>query len=109
MVLKLLKSLFQSPRELCISLYKEAKRKKPGKAEKEYLKLIILTKPPFDYQLDGIIEKTLSEFQSIEELTDFIIDIPRDDYLWKSRVRNLKICKEKLVNRNKTFFKLFWG
>jgi hypothetical protein len=109
MILKLIRSIFQSPRGGCISLYHEAKRRKSGKAEREYLKLILLTKPPFDYQLDSVIEETLREFKSIEDLSDFITDIPKDDCLWESRTRNLKIYREKLEKRNQLFFKEFWS
>ena len=109
MILDLIKSLFQSPEETCFNLYKKAKKRKPNKPEKDYLKLILLTKPPFDYQSDQIIENTLDEFKSIDNLAGFITNIPNDSYLWKSRSRNLKRCKEKITHRNNLFFKEFWS
>ena len=109
MIIKKIKSLFQSPKQACISLYNEAKKKKPGKEEIEYLRLILLTKPPFDYQLDVVIDETLKNFKSIEDLSDFVTAIPKDDYLWESRTRNLKIYKKKLEERNRRFFQEFWS
>ena len=109
MILKLIKSIFQSPRGGCIRLYNEAKEKRPGKSERDYLKIVLLTKPPFDYQLDVVIDETLKNFKSIEDLSDFIANIPKDDYLWESRTRNLKIYREKLEKRNQLFFKEFWS
>lgn len=108
MILKLIKSLFQSPKEQCFSLYNEAKKQKPDKSKKDYLKLVLLTKPPFDYQLDNVIEKTLNDFKTIEDLADFIADIPKNDYLWESRKRNLQEYKQKLSFRNNLFFEEFW-
>ena len=99
--------MFQSPKQACATLYNEAKKKKPGKEEIEYLKLILLTKPPFDYQLDVVIDETLKNFKSIEDLSDFVTKIPKDDYLWESRTRNLKIYKKKLEERNRLFFQEF--
>ena len=108
MIIKIIKSLFQSPKQACTSLYNEAKKKKPGKEEIEYLKLILLTKPPFDYQLDAVVDETLRNFKTIEDLSNFVTEIPKDDYLWGSRARNLKIYKKKLEERNRLFFQEFW-
>ena len=105
----IIKPLFQSSKQTCVALYNEAKNKKPGKEEIEYLKLILLTKPPFDYQLDVVIDETLKNFKSIEDLSDFVTKIPKDDYLWESRTRNLKIYKKKLEERNRLFFQEFWS
>ena len=109
MIRKIIKSLFQSPKHTCAILYNEAKKKKPGKEETEYLKLILLTKPPFDYQLDVVIDETLKNFKSIEDLSDFITAVPKNDYLWESRTRNLEIYKKKLEERNRLFFQEFWS
>ena len=109
MIIKIIQSLFQSPKQACATLYNEAKNKKPGKEEIEYLKLILLTKPPFDYQLDVVIDETLNNFKSIEDLSDFVTEIPKDGYLWESRTRNLKIYKKELEERNRLFFQEFWS
>lgn len=108
MIRKIIKFLLQSPKHTCVTLYNEAKNKKPGKDEIEYLKLILLTKPPFDYQLDVVIDETLKNFKLIEDLSDFVTAIPKDDYLWESRTRNLKTYKKKLEERNRQFFQEFW-
>lgn len=108
MILRFTKSIFQSRKKACISLYNEAKKKRPDKEEYEYLKLILLTKPPFDYQLDSVIEAILKDFKSIEELSNMITKISKDN-LWQSRSRNSKLYKNKLEERNKSFFKKFWA
>ncbi len=109
MIPKFIKLFFQSPKEKCLNLYNEAKERKPGKSKKDYLKLILLTKPPFDYQLDNVIEEALNKLTTIDNLADFITDIPKNDYLWKSRKRNLKEYKNKLTSRNNLFFEEFWS
>jgi len=109
MIIKLIKSIFKSPKQGFLDIYRDAKNKKPGKSEKDYFILLLLTKPPFDYQLDGVIEETLNHFNSIEDLSDFVTEIPKDDYLWESRTRNLKIYRKKLEERNRSFFQEFWS
>ena len=57
----------------CLSIYNKAKKKRPNKPEWDYLKLVLLTKPPYDYQLDNIIDIILNEHaQNIHELAEFI-------------------------------------
>jgi hypothetical protein len=109
LILKLIKSIFNTPKQTCVDLYNEAKKRRPYKEEIEYLKLILLTKPPFDYQLDVVIDWILKNYKSIDELSDFIINIQKDEYLWESRERNLKIDKDKLKLRNKSFSQHFWS
>lgn len=108
MILDLIKSLFNQEKT-SLYLYKRVKKRKPNKPEKDYLKLILLTKPPFDYQSDNVIEKTLNDFNTIEGLVDFIINIPKDNHLWQSRKRNLYEYKRKLTDRNNQFFEEFWS
>jgi hypothetical protein len=103
------KSIFQSPSEACLSIYKKAKEKQPNKSEADYLKIILLAKPPFDYQLDSVINIILRENENINDLAEFIEDMYKDEGLWLNRKRNLEIYKEKLEKRNQEFFKEFWS
>jgi hypothetical protein len=109
MILELIKSIFKTQKQTCMDLYIEAKKKRPEKEEIEYLKLILLTKPPFDYQLDVIIDEILKTNNSIDKLSDFITDIKTDNFLWETRKKNLKMYKEKLKLRNQSFFQHFWS
>ncbi len=98
----------------CIKIYEKAKRKRPGKSERDYLKLVLLTKPPYDYQFDEVINLLLDEYNTIEDLADFIASMS-DPYnresqkdVWESRERNLKFASE-VKKRNEDFFREFWG
>lgn len=91
-----------------MELYLKAKNKRPGKDESDYLKLIALTKPPLDYQRDGVIDKIISEYNSIDELAEYISEIKSSDFLWQSRRRNLIDNRAELQMRNKIFFRKFW-
>ncbi len=100
----------------CISIYNKAKKKRPNKLERDYLKLVLLTKPPYDYQLDNIIDLILDEHaHNINELAEFISEIQsmwtEGEPLpgWEERQRNLKLYKQQFKERNKKFFKEFWG
>ena len=97
-----------------IKIYEKAKRKKPGKNERDYLKLVLLTKPPYDYQFDRVINMILDEFKTIEDLAGYIAN-RQDPYnresqknVWESRERNLKFAP-KVKERNKSFFREFWA
>ena len=104
----LFKSIFESPSEACLSIYKKAKRKRPNKAEQDYLKIVLLTKPPFDYQHDKVIDGLLDMCNNITELSKIISDFSKPtDSLWQNRKRNLKFCN--LKERNKVFFREFWS
>jgi len=107
--LNLFKSIFESPSEACLSIYKKAKEKRPNKNEQDYLKIVLLTKPPFDYQLDSVINYILRENETINDLAKLIEDMHKDEGLWANRKRNLKIYKDKLEQRNQEFFKYFWA
>jgi len=98
----------------CIKIYDKAKRKRPGKKERDYLKLVLLTKPPYDYQLDPVIDILLDSFETIEDLAHYIANeqapFNRESQkdVWESRERNIKKFSE-VKERNKTFFREFWG
>ena len=109
MIIKLIKSIFKSPKQGFLDIYRDAKNLRPGKSEKEYFKLLLLTKPPFDYQLDTVIEFVINEYNLIEDLSDFVTEISKDDCLWENRTKNLKIYRKKLEERNRLFFKEFWS
>jgi len=98
----------------CIKFYEKAKRKRPGKSERDYLKLVLLTKPPYDYQSDSAIDMLLEEFDTIEDLASFIAN-GQESYnresqkdVWESRERNIKLSP-KVKKRNEMFFREFWG
>ena len=103
-----------SVREACIKIYNEARKRRPGKPERDYLKLVLLTKPPFDYQLDRVIEGLLDQFRSIEALADYIAfaadpsrrEMQKSD--WEARKRNLKMFPQ-IKARNKAYFVQFWS
>ncbi len=107
-MLKALKALFRSTKENCIQIYNEAKDKKPNKTERDYLKMVLLSKPPFDFQVDKLIDYILDECNTIEKLADHIETFHRDKNLWENRERNLRTVKENLDRRNKSFFEKFW-
>jgi hypothetical protein len=98
----------------CIKIYGKAKRKRPGKSERDYLKLVLLTKPPYDYQVDEVINLLLDEYNTIEDLVDYIAnrgdsyDRESRKHVWESRERNLKFVP-KVKKRNEKFFREFWG
>ena len=112
---KLLGIDHKSVHKACVKIYETAKKKKPGKNERDYLKMVLLTKPPYDYQLDNSINYLLDEFKSIDKLADYIADgMSSSDnreslkHLWESRERNLKHAPE-VKKRNEAFFQEFWG
>lgn len=107
--MNLFKSIFKSPSEECLSIYKKAKEKRPNKNEQDYLKIALLTKPPFDYQLDSVINFALEENKTINDLAVFIEKMHKDEDLWSNRKRNQEIYKDKLLKRNQEFFKEFWA
>ena len=103
----------ESIRRDCIKIYEKARRQRPGKPNQDYLKLVLLTKPPYDYQHDRIIEKVLKECSNIEELADYIgfsldTSLSGKSSLWEFRKRNLKNLPQ-VKERNRKFFQEFWG
>jgi len=98
-------------RKTCIKIYNKAKKKRPNKPEIDYLRLVLLTKPPYDYQLDRNIDAVLEGISDIETLADFIAEESSEgdqSFLWEARSRNLKTHPE-VKQRNETFFRQFWG
>ncbi|MCD4704525.1 hypothetical protein K8R66_00430 [bacterium] len=95
--------------ETCISIYQKAKKKKPNRSERDYLKIVLLTKPPFDYLPDKIINFTLDTFDNINDLATYIITIHRDKTFWFFREKSLKYDEKNIKLRNLQFFNEFWG
>jgi hypothetical protein len=104
----------ESAYKTCVNIYEKAKRKNPNKSEIDYLKFVLLTKPPYDYQLDVVIDLILVNCCNISQLAKYIADgqdpINRDQQkdLWSSRERNLKFAP-KVKKRNEEFFAQFWN
>jgi hypothetical protein len=93
----------------CISIYNKAKSKRPDKLERDYLKIVLLTKPPFDYQYDQVIEGILDMYSDIHALANHIASFAKKPHLWESRKRNMKDRMEYFNNRNNEFFSYFWN
>ncbi len=92
----------------CARIYNSARTKRPGKNEREYLKLVLITKPPFDYQYDQVLDSILDSCSDIEDLARAISDQGRlGSCLWTFRQRNVK--SGTLKARNRAFFAEFWG
>ena len=92
----------------CTSIYNKAKTMRPGKNERDYLKIVLITKPPFDYQHDGVLDYILDSCSNIEELSQTISEYGKpDSYLWQDRQRNIKL--RILEERNRRFASEFWG
>lgn len=92
----------------CTKFYKKAKRMRPDKNERDYLKIVLITKPPFDYQYDQILDSILDSCSDIEDLAREISEQGQlGSYLWESRERNVKLGT--LEARNQAFFTEFWG
>ena len=92
----------------CTKLYNKAKKMRPDKNERDYLKIVLITKPPFDYQYDQILDKILDSCSNIEDLAREISKHGQlGSYLWESRKRNVKLGT--LEARNRAFFTEFWG
>ena len=91
----------------CISLYEKIRKRRPEKSVRDCLKVVLLTKPPFDYQCSAVIELILEECTDIEKVAEYISELGRTKSLWESRDRNLKSFNVK--DRNKLFFAEFWG
>ena len=101
--------------DTCIKMYHKIKRKRPYREERDYLKMVLLTKPPFDYLLDTVVDRLLDDNPTIEELATYISKNcrPNDFFgeeLWAQRERNLKFNDEFQVKaRNQRFFTYFWA
>lgn len=92
----------------CTSIYNKAKRMRPGKSERDYLKIVLITKPPFDYQYDQLLDYILDSCSNIEELAQIISEEGKiGSNLWENRERNIKLGT--LEKRNRQFALEFWG
>jgi hypothetical protein len=100
------KSIFKT----CIWIYQKQKKLYPNRPEREYLKFVLLTKPPFDWQVKTVTAMILDSCSNIEELAQYIVDNMRSQYLWDTRERNLKLdfVKESLKNERDKFFADFF-
>jgi hypothetical protein len=101
------KTLFQGNKKSCTSIFKEARERKSGKSDYDYLKYVLLSKPPFDYQEDHVIENILNVFNTIDDLESFVSDVQRDETFWAMRSKNLKRKSNELTIRNNEFFQTF--
>lgn len=109
MLSKLFGTNTDSTYKTCLKIYAKAKRGKPGKSERNYLKFVLLTKPPYDYQTDAIINPLLDELNTVEDLANFVAKMnDPNSPLWESRERNLKFSPE-VKKRNEDFFREFWN
>ena len=90
----------------CKKIYDDAKRKRPDRNERDYLKIILITKPPFDYQSDKMLDGILDSCRSVKDLSCEISNLGKLNSLWNSRERNIKMGF--LENRNRKFFSEFW-
>ncbi len=92
----------------CTKIYNKAKRMKPGRSERDYLKIVLITKPPFDYQVDEILDDILDSCENINDLSMVIAEQGEiGSSLWEFRERNVKLGI--LSARNKKYFSEFWG
>lgn len=105
----------KSIHDTCIKMYHKFKNKRPNKNERDYLKMVLLTKPPFDYLMDYMIDRFLDEVSTIEQLAALISENCKpNNYvgrgLWEQRERNLKNNYQfKVKERNQQFFEYFWS
>ena len=108
MVLKrYFQTLFLRNRRSCAAIFAEAQKRSPGKAYCDYLKYVLLSKPPFDYQEDRVIENILNVFNTIDDLESFVSDVQKDETFWAMRSKNLKRKSNELNIRNNDFFQTF--
>lgn len=92
----------------CTQIYNKAKAMRPGKTERDYLKIVLITKPPFDYQGDQILNDILDSCNSIEELSKIIAEEGKvGSSLWILREKNIRLGA--FENRNRQYFSEFWG
>lgn len=91
----------------CVELYEKAQEGSPGKSERDYLKIVLITKPPFDYVHDGVLDKILDSCGTIQDLARQIARLGQvGSRLWEHRSRNIKLGH--LESRNREFFSYFW-
>ena len=92
----------------CKKFYNKAKNKRPGRPERDYFKIVLLSIPPFDYQYENVLDLAIDECDTIEELSELIASSSKkDSFLWESRKRNMKWgFGDTASNRN--FYSNFW-
>lgn len=101
-------TLFHFNNKSCTAIFEEARKRCPGKAYVDYLKFVLLSKAPFDYQEDRIIENILNVFSTIEDLESFVSDVRKHETFWAMRSNNLKRKSEELMKRNNEFLNAFY-
>ncbi len=107
-ILKLLKAPFMSPKQVVLDIYNTKKKECPNKSEIEHLRYALISRLPFDYQDDCVIQKIIEEHSSIESLSNFIEEATTNDSLWKNRTINIKTRKKELYHRNMMFLRKFY-
>ena len=100
----------------CKSIYSKAKKRRPNKAERDYLKMVLLTRPPFDYQHDKVINLILDKCCDVDSLADHIAHFgrgPHSALMWRQRDEQIKMAefRERFdpAKRNEDFFRQFWN
>lgn len=99
-----------SAAKTCKSIYRKSKKMRPGKPERDYLKIVLLTRPPFDFQHDKVNDLILDECPDIDSLAQFVAEMgsPGSDS-WERREANVAVLKGRLEQRNAEFFDAFWN
>ena len=104
---RIFKTLFPGSKKSCASIFEEARERKSGKSDYDYLKYVLLSKPPFDYQEDRVIENILNVFKTIDDLEIFVSEVQKDETFWTMRNKNLKRKWDELTIRNNEYFQTF--
>lgn len=95
-----------SVRRTCNQLYEKARRIRPDRDDRDCLKIVLMTKPPFDYLPGETIEEFLDEASNIEGLCDVVCRDGRERYLWE--VREKMRTNRSIANGREEFFSWFW-
>ncbi|MFC1490631.1 hypothetical protein ACFL6K_05420 [Candidatus Latescibacterota bacterium] len=99
-------------RKTCTKIYNKAKIKRPGKPERDYLKLVLWTKPPFDYSSEKVIDMYLDSASDLEGLISHIIyGSSPESSSWQSRSETISdpSYKRNIEIQKNNFFEAFWG
>lgn len=64
----------ESIEKTCYKVYSKAVSRRPDRPVRDCLRVVLVTKPPFDYQQDEIIEEILDECPTIGLLTNYICE-----------------------------------
>ncbi len=95
-----------SVRRTCNQLYEKARRIRPDRDDRDCLRVVLMTKPPFDYQPRQTIEGFLDEAGDIEGLSDVVCRYGRERYMWKAREKMR--TNSNVVSGREEFFSWFW-